>query len=200
MSDGMLNVPWGVIERLQGDLAALDPGTEDILIVYGDMLFDIALPPLREFHRRKNALLTILAHPNDHPRSSDLIVERDGVVREVLPHRRLRRHDHRNLVPAGLYLASPAFFAGLEPGAKADMIDDVLPRLIAAGASIAVYNTPEYLRDVGSPARHALAERDLFGGEDYWIRVRRYLRTAERSVRKCPRKEYEKISKGSLSS
>jgi mannose-1-phosphate guanylyltransferase / phosphomannomutase len=147
-----------------GCLTALEPGTQDILIVYGDMLFDIALAPLREFHRRKNALLTVVAHPNDHPRSSDLIVERDGLVQEILPHGRPRLHDHRNLVPAGLYLASPAFLAGLEPDAKADMINEVLPRLITAGAPIAVYNTPEYLRDIGSPIRHAQAERDLLGG------------------------------------
>jgi mannose-1-phosphate guanylyltransferase / phosphomannomutase len=147
-----------------GCLTALDPGTQDILIVYGDMLFDIALTPLREFHRRKNALLTVVAHPNDHPRSSDLIVERDGLVQEILPHGRRRLHDHRNLVPAGLYLASPTFFAGLEPDAKADMINDVLPRLITAAAAIAVYNTPEYLRDIGSPIRHAQAERDLLDG------------------------------------
>src|SRR3984893_13875128 len=138
-----------------GCLTALDPGTQEILIVNGDMLFDVALAPLWEFHRRKNALLTMVAHPNDHPRSSDLIVERDGLVQEILPHGRPRQHDDRHLVPAGLYLASPAFFAALEPGAKADMINDVLPRLVAAGAPIAVYNTPEYLRDTGSPARHA---------------------------------------------
>jgi mannose-1-phosphate guanylyltransferase/phosphomannomutase len=147
-----------------GCLTALDPGTEETLIVYGDMLFDLSLAPLREFHRRQNALLTVVAHPNDHPRGSDLIVESDGMVRAILPHGRPRRHDHRNLVPAGLYLASPAFFARLAPGAKADMIHDVLPALLASGTRIAAYNTPEYLRDVGTPARHAIAERDVAAG------------------------------------
>ena len=147
-----------------GCLSALEPATQETLIVYGDMLFDIALEPLREFHRGKNALLTVVAHPNDHPCSSDLIIERDGLVREILPRAQPRRDDHRNLVPAGLYLASPDFFAALAPSAKADMINDVLPRLLAAGASIAVYDTPEYLRDVGSPERHAAAERDLLEG------------------------------------
>jgi mannose-1-phosphate guanylyltransferase/phosphomannomutase len=147
-----------------GCLTALDPGAAETLIVYGDMLFDILLAPLKEFHRRKNALITVVAHPNDHPRSSDLIVAHEGLVQEILPHGRPRAHDHRNLVPAGLYLAAPAFFAALEPGAEADMIHDVLPRLIAAGLPIAAYDTPEYLRDIGSPARHALAERDLRAG------------------------------------
>jgi histidinol-phosphate phosphatase family protein len=147
-----------------GCLAVLSPGIEDALIVFGDMLFDIALAPLLELHRRQQALLTIVAHPNDHPRTSDLIVEQDGLVKAILPHGQPREDDRRNLVPAGLYLASAAFFVQIERATKADMIRDLLPRLIAANARVAVYNTPEYLRDVGSPARHALAERDLAAG------------------------------------
>lgn len=147
-----------------GCLTALPRSTEDILIVYGDTLFDIALRPLVEFHRRYHPLITLVTHPNDHPRSSDLVVEKDGLVSAILPHGEPRSHDYRNLVPTGLFLASPNFFAGLAPGAQADMIRDVLPALIAFGDRVAAYNTPEYLRDIGSPARHALAERDLVAG------------------------------------
>ena len=146
-----------------GCLTALDP-TQEVLIVYGDMLFDVALAPLREFHRSQRSLLTIVTHPNDHPRTSDLIVEDQGLVQAILPARQPRSGDQRNLVPAGMYLASPAFFASLVPGIKADMIHDQLPKLIAAGARLGSYNTPEYLRDVGTPARHSLAERDLSAG------------------------------------
>lgn len=155
-----------------GCLGALNPGLQETLIVYGDMLFDIALAPLREFHRNKEALLTIVAHPNDHPRTSDLILEEDGLVKGILPYRETREDDYRNLVPAGIYLASPAFFARLTRG-KTDMISELLPMLITAGARIAVYNTPEYLRDVGSPARHAMAERDLATGRVEMLNVTR---------------------------
>ncbi len=64
-----------------------------------------------------------------------------------------------NLVPAGLYLGSPAFFGALETGGRADMILEVIPNLLASGGRVAVYNTPEYLRDVGTVARHARAQR-----------------------------------------
>jgi mannose-1-phosphate guanylyltransferase / phosphomannomutase len=147
-----------------GCLTALAPVEREILLVYGDMLFDVALTPLHEFHRRKAALVTIVSHPNDHPRSSDVIVEHEGLVQAILAHSSPRQHDYRNLVPAGIYLASPAFFPLVKPGLKADMIKDVLPGLLAAGAPVAAYNTPEYLRDVGSPGRHELAERDLAAG------------------------------------
>src|SRR5262249_30503080 len=107
-----------------GCLTALDPETEETLIVYGDMLFDIALGRFQNFHHRQHALLTVVAHPNDHPRSSDLIIEDEGLVKAILPRSRPREHDYRNLVPAGLYLASPDFFAWLERGTKADMVCD----------------------------------------------------------------------------
>ena len=89
-----------------GCLAALAPADGDAVLVYGDMLFDLALDPLAQFHRRHGALITIVAHPNDHPRTSDLIRARDGLVTALLPREIPRTRDERNLVPAGLYLGS----------------------------------------------------------------------------------------------
>ena len=170
-----------IIERAPlgtaGCLTALNPSVNDSLIVYGDILFDMALAPLWEFHRRQEAALTIVAHPNDHPRTSDIIVEEEGLVKAILPVGLPRQNDYRNLVPAGLYLASPAFFAQVEPAKKADMIRDLLPALVASGARIAGYNTSEYLRDIGTPARHELAERDLDAGRVEVIN-RRHIRPA----------------------
>src|SRR3974377_2301743 len=124
-----------------GCLAIIHPGTEDTLIVYGDILFDIAVSPLREFHSRHRAILTVVAHPNDHPRTSDLIIEDNGFATAILPRGQPREEDHRNLVPTGLYLASPAFFDHLKRETKVDMIKDLLPSLVASRARIAVYNT-----------------------------------------------------------
>lgn len=147
-----------------GCLAALAPADGDAFLVYGDMLFDLALAPLADFHRARQALITIVAHPNDHPRTSDLIRERDGRVTALLPREIPRARDERNLVPAGIYLASADFFARIPTGQKLDMVRDVLPRLVAADERVAAYNTPEYMRDVGTEKRHATAERDLAGG------------------------------------
>ncbi|HUI96066.1 MAG TPA: HAD-IIIA family hydrolase [Xanthobacteraceae bacterium] len=147
-----------------GCLAALAPAAEDALLVSGDMLFDIALAPLVAFHRQQDALITVVAHPNDHPRTSDLVRTRDGLVTAVLPRDAARERDERNLVPAGIYLASAGFFARIPAGEKRDMVHELLPRLVAAGERVAAYNTPEYIRDVGSAGRHAAAERDLAVG------------------------------------
>jgi len=155
-----------------GCLAALAPAAGDALLVYGDMLFDIALAPLAAFHRQQSALITIVAHPNDHPRTSDIIREREAVVTALLPRESPRTRDERNLVPAGIYLAAAGFFSRVPPEEKADMVRDLLPRLVAAGERVAAYNTPEYIRDVGTEARHAMAERDLARGAVAALNIR----------------------------
>jgi mannose-1-phosphate guanylyltransferase / phosphomannomutase len=148
-----------------GCLAALGTASQDTFLVNGDMLFDIALDALQAFHRTREAVITIVAHPNDHPRTSDLISERDGLVSAIYPRERRRENDLRNLVPAGLYLAAPAFFAHVPRAQKSDMIRDVLPQLVAAGERVCAYNTAEYIRDVGTPSRHATAAEDVTSGK-----------------------------------
>lgn len=148
----------GCLSALSGQI------TQNSLIVYGDMLFDMDLSRLADFQAAHHAILTVVAHPNDHPETSDLLVARGGLVKKILPAKAPRIGDFRNLVPAGLYAATPAFFDALRDGVRADMIHDVLPALIAKGDAIGVYNTPEYLRDVGTPRRHAMAEADIASG------------------------------------
>jgi mannose-1-phosphate guanylyltransferase / phosphomannomutase len=148
-----------------GCLAALGAASQDTFLVNGDMLFDIALDALQAFHRAREAVITVVAHPNDHPRTSDLISESDGRVSAIYPRELPRADDLRNLVPAGLYLAAPAFFAHVPRAQKSDMIRDVLPKLLATGVRVCAYNTTEYIRDVGTPSRHATAAEDVTSGK-----------------------------------
>jgi uridine kinase len=48
----------------------------------------------------------------------------------------------------------------------------VLPRLVASGVRVAAYNTPEYIRDVGTPARHAVADANIAADEVASLNIR----------------------------
>ncbi|NKL99203.1 HAD-IIIA family hydrolase [Rhizobium leguminosarum] len=144
-----------------GCLTTLNTTSGDVLIVYGDMLFDIDLAALARHRQQFPAALTIIAHPNDHPRTSDLVVQKSSYLQRLLPRKAPRDADWRNLVPAGLYVASDQFFETLLPGQPADMIHDVVPGLLERSIPIAIYDTPEYMKDTGSPSRHAAAAEDL---------------------------------------
>ena len=95
-----------------GCLAALAPADGDALLVYGDMLFDLALAPLARFHSEPGQrsspswrIPTIIRAPRTSSASAT------GWSPRCLPREIPRARDERNLVPAGLYLASADFFA-----------------------------------------------------------------------------------------
>jgi len=167
-----LGVTLGVtIERepqgTAGSLRALGEtiGNDDLLVVYGDIVFDLCLPRLVAFHDRHGGMATIVAHPNDHPETSDLLVaEPDGRITTVLTRGNRPPGDYRNLVPAGLYVCRPDILRYLSSGERRDFVADLFPALLQAGESLYAYNTPEYLRDMGTPERLALAELDLAQG------------------------------------
>src|SRR5262245_382348 len=89
-----LQVTVSIEREPRGTAGSLDTvrdaiGREDFLVIYGDIVFDVCLSRLFEFHRRHRATATIVAHPNDHPETSDLLAAGpDGRVTAVLP-----RHD-----------------------------------------------------------------------------------------------------------
>lgn len=149
-------------------------GRDDFLVVYGDIVFDLCLSRLLDFHRRHGALATIVAHPNDHPETSDLLAaDADGRVRAVLPRRDRPPGDYRNLVPAGVYACQPGLVEHLPPGERVDFVHDLFPALVRKGVRVYAYNTPEYLRDMGTPERRALAAADLASGKVTALRADR---------------------------
>ncbi|PDT36454.1 histidinol phosphate phosphatase [Rhizobium sp. M10] len=154
-----------------GCLTTLDTIADDVLIVYGDMLFDLDLSALARHRQQFPAALTIIAHPNDHPRTSDIVVQKNGYLTRLLARKAPRDADWRNLVPAGLYVASGQFFETLLPGQQADMIHDVIPDLLERSIPVAIYDTPEYMKDTGSPSRHAAAAEDLRQGRVHAIHL-----------------------------
>jgi histidinol-phosphate phosphatase family protein len=128
---------------------------EDFLFLYGDLVLCLDLGRMRAFHEGAGAAVSLLAHPNSHPRDSDLLlVRRDGRVTGILRKSEARQGWQPNLVNAGLYILSPELLDSIEGGAKRDFEKDVLPRYIEAGRAFA-YRTTEYIKDMGTPGRLA---------------------------------------------
>ena len=149
----------GAVKQLEGTL------DQAFVVFYGDVLMDVDLPMLMDFHRAKAATATIAVHPNDHPFDSDL-VEVDGNDRVLAVHN--KPHDpkgpRRNLVSAALYVLSPSVFPFIERGRSSDFGRDVFPRLLASGGTISAYNTRDYIKDVGTVQRLREVEADLIAG------------------------------------
>ncbi len=138
---------------------------DEFVVMYGDIAVEMDMDRLLEFHRCRKACATIAAHPNDHPHNSDLLeTDSSGRISAIL--RRGHRPEgwYRNLVPAAVYVLSPAVLQHIAEGQAQDFIKDLFPRLISADVPVYAYDTPEYLRDMGTTERYAMAERDIRSG------------------------------------
>lgn len=138
--------------------------TEDFLVLYGDVLVNMDLHRLIQFHQAQKADATLVLHPNDHPYDSDL-VELNQQKRITAFHPKPHPQDEyfRNLVNAGLYVLSPKILNTLPSGIAHDFGRDIFPSIVATHY-LAGYNTTEYLKDMGTPERLKKVEADLLSG------------------------------------
>jgi histidinol-phosphate phosphatase family protein len=149
--------PLGTAGAVCDRLEVLD---EQFLVMYGDTMLNVDLRRFWLAHTQANAAATLLLHPNNHPLDSDL-VEVDANGRITAFHN--RPHDpnrfFQNLVNAGLYVlnksALTAFATTVKSGPPgiSDFGKDLFPALIAGGENLLGYNSPEFIKDIGTPDR-----------------------------------------------
>ena len=134
--------------------------TEDFLLLNGDILFDVNFERFIQFHKSKKAKVTLFTHPSNHPYDSALILT-DGEQR-VLQwlHKEDPRTDYKNRVNAGLHILSPSVLEMITTGKKTDLDRDILKPLISGGGIFA-YDSPEYVKDMGTPERYQAVTQDL---------------------------------------
>lgn len=141
---------------------------KDILVLYGDVIFDINLKRMINFHNSHSGLGTLLVHPNDHPYDSDLLeVDSVNKILKFIPKPHPAGQMHHNLVNAGIYVLKPEMARFIKSGQKLDFGQDVFPALVGNGQEFHAYRSSEYVKDIGSPERHAEVERDIFSGKVY---------------------------------
>lgn len=138
---------------------------EPFYLIFGDVLFDIDLSRMEQFHRRHHAIATLFVHPNSHPFDSDLVeLDRNGRVIALYSKEDKRKHNYRNLVNAGVYLLDPSVCEYVRYPARTDLEKDVLGGMVEQGLMVFGYQSPEYIKDVGTPERIALAAKEMRSG------------------------------------
>lgn len=139
--------------------------TEDFLVVYGDVMVNMDLKRLLNFHKEKGGIGTLVTHPNDHPYDSDLLelnANQKVVAFHPKPHDENKHY--RNLVNACLYVMSPEILKYIGKGVKADFGKDIFPKIVQK-ENLYGYNTAEYLKDMGTPERFKEVREDYESGK-----------------------------------
>ncbi len=138
---------------------------DDFLLINGDVLFAFDANRFVEYHRKKGGLVTLFTHPNSHPYDSSLIIaDKDGCVLKWLNKEDERNGYYRNRVNAGIHVISPKVLEKQIDKEKIDLDRDLLKLLCGSGVMY-VYDSSEYVKDMGTPERYAQVSKDLLSGK-----------------------------------
>ena len=142
-----------------------DQLTEDFLLLNADAMFDVDFNRFVAYHREKGGLVTLFTHPNNHPYDSGLLIaDANSVAVKWLTKEDDRVGYYRNRVNAGLHVISPKILDTEITTAKVDLDRQLLKPLCGTG-KMYVYDSPEYVKDMGTPERYYAVCEDVKTGK-----------------------------------
>lgn len=142
-----------------------DKLTEDFLLLNADAIFDVDFNRFVAFHKERGGLATLFTHPNSHPYDSGLILADENCgVEQWLSKEDTRPTWYRNRVNAGLHVLSPKVLEVEITTPKVDLDRQLLKPLAGTG-NMFCYDSPEYVKDMGTPERYASVCRDFREGK-----------------------------------
>ena len=175
-----VKIEYFVEEQPLGTAGALfkmrDKLNEPFLLLNADAVFDIDFERFVEFHKTNGGLVTLFTHSNSHPYDSGvLVVGEDGSVKRWLTKEDARPQWYKNCVNAGLHVIDPKVLdmSGIDVNSigtetdgkrvKVDLDRQILKPLCGTGKMIC-YNSPEYVKDMGTPDRYEAVCNDFRNG------------------------------------
>ena len=150
-------------------------GDEPFLLLNADAAFDVDFNRMVAFHKNHGGLVTLFTHPNSHPYDSGLIIaDENGHVEKWLAKEDERPQWYDNRVNAGLHVIDPKVLdislKSLEinkesgfPQGKVDLDRQILKPLCGSNMMFC-YDSPEYVKDMGTPERFRQVEADYKNG------------------------------------
>lgn len=152
----------------------------DFLLLNADAVFDVDFNRFVAFHKQHGGLVTLFTHPNSHPYDSGLIIaDKSGAVEQWLAKEDERPEYYRNRVNAGLHVINPIILE--QSGIDADKVGTVgengkpikvdldrqLLKPLAGTGKMFCYDSPEYVKDMGTPERYFSVCEDYKAGRVY---------------------------------
>ncbi len=174
-----VNIEYYVEEAPLGNAGALFKIKEkldsDFLLLNADLIFDVDFERMMHFHKAKNAVVTLFTHPNSHPYDSGLIMaDKEGVVTQWLSKEDIRPKYYKNRVNAGLHILSPKIFDMVpieeEKIGQVDSVTGIINKVdldrqllkyLAGRGVMYCYDSPEYVKDMGTPERFTQVEEEV---------------------------------------
>lgn len=163
-----VKIDYFVEEEPLGNAGALfrikDKLTDDFLLLNADSLFNIDFNRFVKYHKEKGGLVTLFTHPNSHPYDSGLLIcDTNKYVTKWLSKEDERPEWYKNRVNAGLHVINKKVLNVVINTPKVDLDRQILKPLSGSGKMFA-YDSPEYVKDMGTPDRYYAVCSDCENG------------------------------------
>ena len=146
--------------RFAADHAGIE---ETFVVVNGDVLTDLDITALIDFHGDHGAEATISLTPVDDPSSYGVVpTDSQGRV-EAFIEKPPRDEVPTNLINAGTYVLEPQVLARIPKGRRVSIERETFPSLVEARSLFAL-GSDVYWIDTGTPASYLRAHLDLLVG------------------------------------
>jgi NDP-sugar pyrophosphorylase family protein len=164
-----ISITYSVEDVILGTAGALtglrDFFDDTFVVIYGDMLTDLNIPSLLEFHQTKGALATIVLIEVENPSSYGIIEvdEEYQILRFV--EKPTPGTTSSKLANAGVYILQPEVIDYIPQNTFYDFGYDLFPALLSKGARLFGYATTDSFLDTGTMDNYRYAEQEILKGK-----------------------------------
>lgn len=135
------------------------------VVFNGDILTDIDLAKVVEYHKSKKATATIVLTPVENPSAYGLVeTESDGQVRRFLEKPKPEEITC-NTINAGIYILEPHVLDYIPAGEKFSFEYQLFPALLERKEPFYAFTWEGYWLDIGTPKSYLKANDDLITGK-----------------------------------
>ncbi len=155
--------PLGTAGAIKNAEAFASDGT--FFVFNGDVLMDVDLDEVLDFHRSRGAEATIVLTPVDDP-SIYGVVPTDDTGRVLgFIEKPPREEAPTNLINAGIYVLEPSILDRIPAGEVWSAEHQLFPGLVGEGANLFALAAGDYWMDIGTPEKYVQANLDALSGK-----------------------------------
>ena len=152
----------GGIKAVQGFL-----GNGTFLVINSDIIVDIDLNRVLDFHRERGSCLTLVVRGDDSPKKYDPIeIQEDGRIVHFVGASSMNIPDNtRRVMFTGIQIMEPEIFSRIPEGKFYGTTEDVFPEMIQEGLPVFGYLHKDYWIDMGNRDQYLQVHKDALDGK-----------------------------------
>ncbi|MFH0887118.1 MAG: NDP-sugar synthase [bacterium] len=140
--------------------------SDEIMVVFnGDVLTDLNLTELIEYHKKNKADITLtLTEVEDPTRYGLVITDENGRVEKFLEKPSWEQVSVKT-INAGTYVLTPSVFADVPKEKPYSFERELFPNMLKKGKKVFGFNSKYYWLDIGSPSKYMAAHKAILSEE-----------------------------------